>query len=440
MLRFLLFSVSLSAWGLSGYGQGDMPVILKNIMLIDGSGAGARSGVSLLIQADTIAAVFPAGNNYPPGNARELDMSGKTVIPLLVNGHGHPGLLKGKTVTAENYTADNMKRLLVQYLDYGVGDVLSLGTDQPIAFDLRDQSQKGDIPGATFFTAGYGFGAAGGVPPAAFGPHIQRPATPAAAAEDMRKLAALRPDFVKIWVDGPPDGPRVTPGMYKAIIEEAHRHHIKVAAHVYYLEDARQLVDAGIDLLAHSIRDKEVDDALITAMKTKGVYYIPTLTIDQYNFIYATTPEWINDPFFIRSLEPGVWEMLKSDAYRKEQQDDKDRERKMKAFRMAMRNVYKLDSAGVKVAMGTDSGAQPVRAIGFSEHLEMQLMTAAGISPLRVITSATGNGAALLGATKRGVLTPGKKADLMVLDADPLKDIKATRSISAIWKDGKRVK
>lgn len=436
MLRSLLFSVSLSFFYLHTYAQANTPVILKNITLIDGSGADARSNVSLLVQADTIAAILPAGSNLPSGKV--LDMSGRTVLPLLINGHGHPGLLKGKTASADNYTAENMKRLLQQYLDYGVGDVLSLGTDQPIVFSLRDQSQKGEIPGATLFTAGYGFGAKGGVPPGAFGTYIQRPSSPEEATEDMCKLAALHPDFVKIWVDGAPGAPRVTPEIFKAIIAEAHRHHIKVAAHVYYLEDARQLVDAGIDLLAHSIRDKEADDALITAMKEKGVYYIPTLTIDEYGFIYGTEPAWMNDPFFIRSLEPGVWDMLKSADYQEEQV--KDRQRKMKVLTMSLRNVYKLDSAGVKVAMGTDSGAQPVRAIGFSEHLELELMKGAGIPPLHIISIATYNGAELLNATDRGVVAPGKKADFMVLDRDPLKDIRATHSIYAIWKNGKRVK
>jgi imidazolonepropionase-like amidohydrolase len=437
MLKRMLFSVCLSAICLHTYAQDNTSFILKDITLIDGSGAAPRSHVSLIISSDTIAAILSADASYPVNGTVEVDAKGKTVMPLLVSDHAHLGLLRGKTIAAANYTPENVSRQLTQYLEYGVGTVLSLGTDQPAAFVFQNASRTGMMGGASFYTAGYGFGAKGGTPPAAFGPSILRPASPDEAIQDMRRLAVLKPDFVKIWVDG---NPRIHPEIYRAIIAEAHAHNIKVAAHVYYLEDARQLVDAGIDVLAHSIRDQEVDAALITAMKQKNVYYIPTLCIDKYGFAYATQPEWFNDPFFIRSLEPGVWDMLNSDEYRKQQQEDGERDRKVKAFNIATKNLQKLDSAGVKIAMGTDSGAQPVRAQGFSEHLELQLMTEAGISPLKVITYATHNGAALLGIDKQtGTLLPGKKADFMVLEADPLKDIRATRGITSVWKDGKQI-
>lgn len=412
--------------------QKGTPTVIKDVTLIDGSGAPARQHANLVIRADKVVSITDA--KHLPKNARVINMSGKTVMPLLINAHGHLGLIKGNTATANNYTADNVKRQLDHYLHYGIGAVLSMGTDQPLVFALRDSSRKGQIPGATIYTAGYGFGANGGAPPGAFGNKIQRPQTPEAATAAMEQLAALHPDFVKIWVDA---SPKISPDIYKAIISTAHAHNIKVAAHVYYLEDARSLVEAGIDLLAHSIRDKVVDADFIKLMKAKGTYYIPTLSLDKYNFAYAGKPDWINDTFFMQSLEPGVYETLPGLSA----QQEKDKVQKMAVFQVAATNLRLLDSAGIPICMGTDSGAQPLRAQGFSEHLELQLMAEAGLTPLKVITCATANGATLLkGAQHTGTLKAGNKADFLILDHNPLDDIKATRNIAAVWKNGKEIK
>lgn len=438
MLKPIFFSVCLSAICLYTNAQDNTSFIIKDVTLIDGSGQAARSNVSLVIKDDTIAAILPAGTNYPVKVAEEINGAGKTIMPLMVDAHCHVGILKGTTIAGQNFTPENVSRQLNQYLQYGVGTVLSLGTDQPQGFLLRDASRAEMLGGASFYTAGFGFGVPRGTPPAAFGPSILRPGSADEALQQMQHLASLKPDFIKIWVDGTP---RMLPEIYKVIIAEAHANNIKVAAHVYYLEDARQLVDAGIDVLAHSIRDQEVDDALIKAMKQKNVFYIPTLCIEEFGLAYgAVSPGWFTDPFFVRSLEPGAWDLLNSDAYRKQQQEDKDRERKIRAFAIAKTNLHKMDSAGVKIAMGTDSGAQPVRAQGFSEHRELQLMAEAGIPVLKVIGYASRNGAALLGIDKQtGTLQPGKKADFMLLDADPQLDVRATQNISGVWKNGKQI-
>ncbi|KAA2243151.1 amidohydrolase family protein [Chitinophaga agrisoli] len=413
--------------------------VLKNITLIDGTGAAPKKKVSLVIQGDRIAKILPAATP-PPANSRVLDGQGRTVIPSLVNGHGHLGLLKGNKAGAENYTQSNIIRQLGKYQAFGISQVLSLGTDRESIFPMLRASHQGQLQGATFYSAGYGFAAVGGVP-GPFADKALRPTTPEEAIADVQKLADLHVDFVKMWVD---DGggtlPKLSPEIYQAIITAAHAHNLRVAAHVYYLEDARRLVAAGVDVLAHSIRDKDVDDALINDMKAKGTIYIPTLCIDDYGFVYAGQPEWLNDSLFKASLEPGVWEMLISIDYKTQQQNDPAREKKMQAFATAKRNLHKMDSAGIKIVMGTDSGAQPVRAQGFSEHLELQLMTEAGMSPLKVITAATRNGAEMLRIDSAvGTLQPGKKADFIVLDGDPVKDIRNTRKIVEIWRNGRRL-
>ncbi|RFM30301.1 amidohydrolase family protein [Deminuibacter soli] len=391
---------------------------------------------SLAIQDDTIAGIFSAGDPIAP-DATVIDYTGKTIMPMLINGHGHLGLLQGDSAVSGNYTRENIIRQLKKYASFGVGSVMSMGTDHALIFPLRDSSQKGLIPGATIFTAGYGLGVNGGGPPPGFADKVMRPQGIPEAIKDIQQLAALHPDLVKVWVDDfSHTAPKMKEDIYDAIIQEAHNQHLRVAAHVFYQEDARRLVNAGVSVLAHSIRDTVISDSLVLAIKQKGVFYIPTLTLDEYNFAYGGDAYWLNDAFFKRSLEPGVWERLSSAAFKEKQLKDSTRQKKITAFKNAVTNLHKLDSAGVTIVLGTDSGAQPVRAQGFSEHLELELMEAAGVSPMHVIQAATINAARMLQVTNRGNIAIGKKADLLVLNGNPLNDIRQTRNIAAVWKNG----
>ena len=436
---FLLsFSVFINCCIISSFSQ--TVKILKGVTLIDGTGAGSRQNVNVVIKGDVIDAILSSNASLPNG-ATVTDYSGKFVMPALINGHCHLGLLKGDKSSPNNYTRENVLRHLEKYEQYGISIVLSLGTDREIIFPLRDSSRKGLLPGATIYTAGYGLTAMGSSPPANLSTDLRRPQTVEEAVKDVDQLALLKPDFVKIWVDdffG--TAIKMQPEIYEAVIKEAHKKGLRVAAHVYYLEDAKRLVNAGVDALAHSIRDKEVGNELINAMKQKGVYYIPTLTLDEYNIIYADDPAWVNDPFFKASLEPGVGDRLTSTAFRQQLQNDTTLPIKKAAFEMAMRNLKKLADAGIVIVLGSDSGAQPVRTQGFSEHLELQLMVEAGLTPMQAIVAATNNGAKLLQINKQyGTLTTHMKADFIVLGGDPLSDIKQTRNIVAVWKNGAQV-
>jgi imidazolonepropionase-like amidohydrolase len=368
-------------------------------------------------------------------------LSGKTIMPLITNVHGHLGMAKGTAVASENYTREQIMKELNRYLSYGVGTVVSMGTDKELIFSLRDSSQVGKLQGAYLYTAGYGFRPPlNGRPPEVAMEKINRPATPEEAINDVKELARFKPDVVKIWVDDMGGtAEKIKPEVYRAIISEAHKNGIRVAAHLYYLEDAHLLLDAGVDIFAHSIRDKEVDDALITKMKQKGTIYIPTLTRDGYEFFYGTPQPWINDPFFKASLEPGVYEMIIDEAYRKKVADNPRYQKNKDTYSMALRNLKKLSDAGILVAFGTDSGAQPIRAQGFSEHLELELMVAAGLTPLQAITVATSKSCQALKVKDQGILAPGMKADFIVLNENPLDNIKATRSIQSVWRNGVQV-
>ncbi|WP_082489340.1 amidohydrolase family protein [Dyadobacter sp. Leaf189] len=409
--------------------------LMKNVTLIDGTGAAPRKNVDILIEGKRIKMI---GTNIKAAADTTITLTGQTVVPSFICAHAHIGTLKGTTSNAENYTRDNILNQLQKYQDYGVGAVLVMGTDRPLIFNgLRDSTVAGQLPGARLFSAGYGFNTPD-PNPGSWMNLLQRPATPEEVPAMVEKVAALKPTVLKMWVDDHGGGQKMKPEIYKAIISEAHKRNIRVAAHLFYAEDASTLVDAGLDIIAHSIRDKEVDQPLLTKMKQKNVIYIPTLTLDEYQFAYAGTPGWLNDPFFKNSLEPGVFEMITDKAYGEKIRNSPEYARNMEANKIAMRNLQKIANAGITVALGTDSGAFPVRTQGFTEHLEMEMMVESGLSPMQVITAGTRNAARALQIDKDyGTLETGKVADLIVLGGDPTQDIRNTRKINAVWKEGK---
>ncbi|MCE7065989.1 amidohydrolase family protein [Dyadobacter sp. CY326] len=412
--------------------------ILKNATVIDGTGEDPREATDILIMDGRVVAVEKA---IKLKGAQEVDLTGKTVMPSLICAHAHVGTLNGTTSSAENYTRENILRQLVKYQDYGVSAVLAMGTDRPLIFDgLRDSTVAGLLPGARLFSAGYGFNTPD-PNPGSWMNLLLRPETPEEVPAMLDKLVRLKPTVVKIWVDDHGgNAQKMKPEIYQAIISEAHKRNIRVAAHLFYVEDAKLLVDAGLDIIAHSVRDKEVDEALLSKMKEKNVIYIPTLSLDEYQFAYAGQPAWLNDAFFKTSLEPGAFEMITDPAYNEKIKTSPDYERNLAAFKTASVNLKKIFDAGITVALGTDSGAFPIRTQGFTEHLEMELMVEAGLTPLQAIMLSTQNAAKALQIDKdSGTLVRGKRADLIILSANPAEDIKNTRKIEAVWRNGKKV-
>lgn len=416
------------------------PVLLKNVTVIDGTGKPPQKKMFVLIDHGKIADIS-SKEMITIMTVMPQDFSGKIIMPVITNAHAHLGTVKGVTASAVNYTRDNILRQLQKYETYGVDAIQVMGSDREMIFDMRDSSQKGLLPGATIYTAGYGFSAPNGGPPSNLGmDKVYRPATPEEAIKDVQELATLKPDLIKMWVDDfGGTSPKMKPEISAAIISEAHRQHIRVASHLYYLEDAHRLVDQDVDIIAHSIRDKDIDDALIQKMKQKGVAYIPTLSLDEFQFAYANKPEWLDEPFFKVALELGVYEMITADDYRSKIMSNPNFEKNKAAYATALRNVKKLFDAGILIALGTDSGANPVRVQGFSEHLEMQLLTEAGLTPLQAIMIATQNAAKVVHKNIPGTLEKGNPASFIVLQNNPAKDIKNTRSILEVWKNGVKV-
>jgi imidazolonepropionase-like amidohydrolase len=372
------------------------------------------------------------------------DLTGKFVMPGLIDLHTH---VSNSDVVMQDpvrfFTRDGVTSDLKLYASYGTTSVASLGTDQkPLVYEMRAEQREGRPTGARVFTAGRGFTVKDGFPTNKGNvPGIPyEPSTPAEAAAQMEELAAERPDVVKIWVDDRFGDFKKTPiEISRSIIEVAHKHGIKVIAHVYYLSDAKQLVAAGLDAFGHSVRDRAVDDELITLMKEKGTWVIPTLYREWATFMFENPGPLLADPFFARALDSRQQEVLKSPEYHKALTGDKYFPRYPGILKTAKENLKRLADAGVRIGYGTDSGVL-TRFEGFGEHMELELMVESGMTPAQVITAATKSSAEFLGQEANlGTLEQGKWADMIVLGADPLTDIRNSRQIDAVYIAGNKV-
>jgi len=421
--------------------QSPATLLLKNVNVIKGDGSAAQEGMSILIENGKISSV---GKDVAAKDATVVDLSGKTIMPAIISAHSHIGMLKGTGANADNYTRENILSQLNKYAQYGVLQVQILGTDRPSLFQngLYDSIRNGLLDGARMLSAGYGFNSPQqNVDPNSPMGRVFRPTSPDLVAAELDSLKALDIHIVKMWVDDfNKTVPKMDPAVYNAIIQEAHKRNMRVAAHVYYLSDARRLVEDGVDILAHSIRDSVVDDAFLANMKAKNVVYVPTLVLEKFANAYAGNPEWINDEFFKNSLEPGVYEMITSEKNRNDVKNSPAFARNENAYKVSLVNCKKIFDAGIKVALGTDSGAMPIRTQGYSEHLEMQLLVEAGLTPLQALSVATKNAADALQQSDEGLIENGRRADLLILNGDPSVDIKNTQNIFSVYKGGRKVR
>ncbi len=416
-------------------------IVFKGAQLIDGTGAPPVKKSVLVVEGDRITGVGKEGKVHYPKNARVIDVEGRTIMPGLINAHGHVGLVTGGQNRADAYSRENIENALVQYEQYGVTSVMSLGLNRDLIYELRNEQRSGAFPGATIFTAGRGFGIENGMPPIAAAPdQLYRPRSADEARAQVRELAAHHPDIVKLWLDDLYGKyPKMDPAIYRAVIEESHKQGLRVAAHVFYLADAKALIADGVDVLAHSIRDVPVDDEFIAMMKSHSVIYIPTLTVDESAFVFAENPALMQDQFFKLAVGPELQLQLESPEYRQKVESDPNLARVKAAFAMARKNLKTLEDAGVTIAFGTDSGASPVRIPGWAEHHELELMVRAGLTPMQAICAATAGSAKVLGASDLGTLEAGKRADFVVLAGSPLSSISNTRQMLSIWHSGKEI-
>lgn len=392
--------------------------------VIDGTGRVIENG-TVVVTGATITAVGAAATAIPAGATR-VDLKGKTILPGLVNAHGHVAATRGLQSDPNTfYTRDNLLRQLRTYAMYGVTTVFSLGDDQASGFAIRDGNASATDRARVFMA----------------GPVIVGD-TAAAARAMAANVAQMHPDLLKIRVD---DNLGTTARMpepaWRAAIAQAHALRLPIAVHVFYLADAKATLLAGADLIAHSVRDVPVDDEFINALKARDVCYSPTLTRELSTFVYEGAPSWVDDPFFLKGAEKGVREQLKDptrqEAFRKSS-DWKAGQQYKAGLDVARRNLKTLADRGVRIAFGTDTGP-PGRFQGFFEHLELEMMVDAGLTPMQAIVSATGDAARCHGkAGQFGTIAAGAAADLLILNANPLDNIRNTRNIDAVWINGKK--
>jgi imidazolonepropionase-like amidohydrolase len=265
--------------------------------------------------------------------------------------------------------------------------------------------------------------------------------TPEEARKGVDELIRNKPDIIKVRVDDFRGArQKMTPEVYAAVIDEAHKNGFRTAAHIVFLDDAKGVLRAGVDYIAHSVRDREVDEEFIALMKKHRVSYSPTLTRELAVFTYSETPSFFSDPFFLKEADPAEIAQMQDPKRQDTMRTDPSALWYKEHMAVAMRNLKTLSDAGINIAMGTDSGGGPGRFQGYFEHLELEYETQAGLTPMQALVSATSGAAKAINISKEvGTLEKGKLADFLVLTANPLDDIRNTRAIESVWIGGVRV-
>jgi imidazolonepropionase-like amidohydrolase len=403
--------------------QTNRPVVFEGARLIT-IGSAPIENSAFVVEGGRFTAVGARGTVKAPAGATVVDLTGKTVIPTLVDAHSHLGYTDVRTgiTSSASYTRDNLLDQLRRYAYYGIAATLSLGLDRgELPYQLRAAPSSG---AALFLTAGRGIAMPNAGPnaeywkDAAFGV-----TTEAEARAAVREMAAKKVDALKIWVDD--RNKTVTPlppSLYRPIIEEAHARGLRVVAHVYYLADAKELLRAGIDGFAHGIRDLEVDDEIMTLFKQRPqVFVIPNLPDTPPSLADV---DWLSETLPARAIEDMKKTAVATPA-------------RPRLFEVQARSLAKLSAAGVRIAFGTDAGVGA--PYGFSAHAELADMVAAGMTAADVLVAATRTSAEVMRLDQLGTIAAGRSADFIVLDANPLDDIRNTRRISRVYVRGAEV-
>jgi imidazolonepropionase-like amidohydrolase len=411
--------------------------LFEGARLLTGDGNAPIENSAFLVENDKFTRVGRKGEVAAPPGAIRVDLAGKTVIPALIDAHSHIGYMKNLTSGPQNYTRENILDHMYRFAYFGVAASQAMGTDfGELPFQLRGELMAGKYPDAArFLSAGRGLSPIDEISPTNMRHAAFVVTTEEGARASVQELAARKVRIVKTWVDDRGGTiKKLTPNLYRAIIDEAHKQNLLVAVHATGLEDAKELLRSGIDVFAHMISD--VDDELVALFRQHPKTAVLLALGGPRRTIYAP---WLNPPhpLVTETVSP---EQIKRLQSRLSSTTPEALAAGRQAWERLARGIQRLNAAGVKIGVGTDGGGQTGdQFIGWTMHTEMENMVSAGMTPAQVLVAATRTSAEILGLDDLGMVTAGKSADFVVLDADPLDNITNTRRISKVYLRGKEV-
>ena len=411
--------------------------IFEGARVIVGDGSPPIENAVILVENDKITRVGRQGAvEVPPGAAR-VDLTATTVIPALVDAHSHIGYMKHLTSSPRNYTREHILDHMYRFAYFGVAASQAMGSDfGTVWHELRDEIQSGQYPDAArFLTAGRGLAPEDEVRPDNMRHSAYIIRTEADARKAVQEMADRNVKIVKTWVDDRGGTVRpLTPALYSAIIDEAHKRQLRVAVHATGLADAKALLRAGVDIFAHMIGD--VDDELVELFRQHPTTAVLSALGGPRRQIYAP---WLNPthPLIAETVRP---EQIKRLHDRLASETPEARKRGEATWARLAAGIRRLTEAGVRIGAGTDGGGQTGdQFIGWTMHTEVENLVAAGMSPAQALAAATRTSAEILDLDDLGTIAPGQSADCVVLDATPLDDITNTRRIARVFLRGKEV-
>ena len=410
--------------------------VFEGARLIVGDGNAPVESSAFVVENNRFTTVGRKGEIPVPAGAARVDLTGKTVMPALVDVHSHLGFLDmaNMTMSKENFTRENLTDHLERYAYHGFAAVCSFGTDMgDLPFQMRDEV----IPNAALYrTVGRGLAYPGSGPGDSSRndvPYAVTTETEARAA--VQDLAPKKPDFVKIWVDDR-NGTKqkLTPPLFRAAADEARRQGLPAVAHVFDLADAKALLKAGVEGFTHMVRDQLVDDEFMALLKERpNVWFTPNLGgMNRERQASSGRPRWADEPMVHETVPPPIIKRRLDQLARTPAGGTASRA-------WDLQNTARLKAANVRLVLGSDAAGDSNRWLGATAHIELENFVAAGFTPGEAIVAATRRAAEVLRLNQLGTVASGKSADFIVLDANPLDNIANTRRIDRVYLRGQEV-